>query len=602
MMLTSNPTDARLKFVWDKQKPQVDPRVMMDVIAAVADRVAPVTSSREVTWADRIEDAGRKADLRFVETFDRWRHSQTGNSVPGEIGWIDAPFVDAVVALVTEMPEFKKASPIDGLIPWFAKEMNRLFLLSKAVNAPEYPAYYDAKYARLQQALSEDPVLVEWFEKKKPNLSKMDASDVFTDIEAFEEDREPQVVYPPDGKKTRGWDGWDVVKLATKTQIQKVGEELDNCLQKGSSYTEGYCKLAKSGESEFFALREDGEPVLSIQWTPGKKDPEQVYGRDNREPEGDAQEKVGEWIESRGGKPRKWSRLSVSAREIAEYIDEHESHDDESVAAYARDWDDTFSVADAKQWIQLVGAYSIDVARAMSDEKLDAEDFLKLPDVVREYLHEYADSKETSEIISLGLLANEMDLVAEDRGNNQPRGTWVSEAQQGLRFAEGDPELDELYEATAKRVTEAKQKQERVADKVIRRELKKVFSTSLSADQIPESIIEAKRWYDGGWEDRDYFDEAAKWWAHWFDPEDAAIYFFDMGNYDTKGDGVSLEVAGELRDRGIGALEVADAARVIPGTINLHDADAVAALVEKGREWLKANKRRRTSRRPARRR
>jgi hypothetical protein len=150
LTITPNPTDARLKYVWDKQKPQVEPLVMMDVIAAVANRVAPVASSQAATWADRIEDAG-KVDLRFLDTFQRWRHSHPSIY---ESGRIDAPFVDAVVALVTEMPEFKKTSPIDALIPWFAKEMNRLFLLQKDPDADEYPAYYAAKYNRLQTALS----------------------------------------------------------------------------------------------------------------------------------------------------------------------------------------------------------------------------------------------------------------------------------------------------------------------------------------------------------------------------------------------------------------------------------------------------------------
>jgi len=432
--LTANPTNSRLKYVWEKQKPQVHPEVMMDLISAVAERIMPpVESSRQETWSSRIEVAAKKADPKFAATFIAWKWRDTPiNAAPydivnavGDAGKVDVPFVDAVLAMVVEMPEFRKSASIDGLVQWFAKEMNRLFLLSKAVNAPEYPAYYDAKYARLQQVLGEDPVLVEWVEKKKPSLSKLDVDDLFKGITAFEEDREPEVVYPPEGKKTRGWDGWEVVQLKTKTQIQAVGEKLDNCLQKGSSYTDKYCEMAKSGKSAFYALREDGEPVLSIQWSPDQKDPEQVLGSDNSEPEGDAEERINEWIKSRGGKHRRWSRLSASARELAELIESEGLYeDDEAIASYATDWDDAFSLGDAKDWIRMVGVWHLDLARAMSDEKLDPEEFKKLPEEVREYLFEdfeSLDEDDVKEAVLLGLLAGEMEGREGNRESNKPK-------------------------------------------------------------------------------------------------------------------------------------------------------------------------------------
>jgi hypothetical protein len=602
MMLTSNPTNSRLKYVWDKQKPQIHPEVMMDLISAVAERIMPpVESSRQETWSSRIEVAAKKADPKFAATFIKWKWRDTPiNDAPydivnavGDAGEVDVPFVNAVLAMVVDMSEFRKSAPIDGLIPWFAKQLSAAY---RDKYEKDYArGRYEEEYKRLLDLLSTEPVLVEWFEKKKPNLSKMDASDVFTDIEAFEEDREPEVVYPTATEKTYRWAGWDVVKLATRTQIQKVGEELDNCLQKGSSYTEKYCAMAKSGESEFFALREDGEPVLSIQWTPGHKDPEQVYGRDNSEPEGDAAERVGEWIESRGGSFRKWGRLSRTAREIAEFIDAHETLDDESITAYATDWDNAFSVDQAKKWIEKVGAYSIDVARAMDDEKLDADDFNKLPDVVREYMYDHAGSKETSEIISLSMLMEEMEKLSEVREENRPVKT-ANELQQELS----------LGEQAAFAAIKGRRRADDAADadrKAIRKELKSMgLPVHGSMDKLPELMIEAKRWYDGGWSDGDYFDDAAKWWAHWFDPEDAAIYFFDLAHLYQSEKGITIDVAEDLRERGISAMDVADAVRVIQGTVNIRDADAVAALVEKGRAWLKANKRRRTSRRPARRR
>lgn len=581
MTITPNPTDARLKFVWDKQKPKIEPLVMMDVIAAVADRVAPVTSSRQTgTWTDRIEDAGRKADPRFVETFHRWRHSQTGNSVPGEIGWVDAPFVDAVVALVTEMPEFKKASPIDGLIPWFAKEMNRLFLLSKDPNAPQYPAYYDAKYARVQQALGEDEVVVEWFEKKKPNLSKLDAEGLLDAVEAFEQDRSPEVVYE--------WkDGYKIVKLVTRTQIQKEGDALDNCLQKGSSYTEGYCKLAESGKSAFYSLRDpSGESVLSIQWSPGEKTPEQVYGANNEEPSEQEAERVEEWVSSLGGtyKPKRFADLSGSALRLAEYIDQEcgGNDDDESIESMAVDWDNDFSESDAKKWIDYVGCYGRDEANLYSGAGLDPVEVEELPNSVREYISN-GYTKDADELLLMGLLAGMMHKT-----EREPRPV-----PPGARVPEGQARLfgPEVFEQKPPREPPVPT-------------WPRGFKPS-SEDAM--YLAWAKAWIDAGWDDKDDFDDAVHWWANWFSPEEAWIFQHDLAEYDRRNTnrvsyGVTLPTAIALRDRGIDALDVLDALGRAHSIVNINDIDAIAAAVEKSREWLKANKRRRTSRRPARRR
>jgi hypothetical protein len=567
MTITPNPTDARLKFVWDKQKPQVAPQVMMDVIVAVAERVAPrVPSPSFVTWADRVEDAGRKADPRFAEAFNRWRHSDD------EL--VDVSFMDAVVALVTEMPEFKKASPVDALIPWFAKEMNRLFLLSKDVNAPEYPAYYEAKYARVKQALGEDPIVVEWFEKKKPNLSKLDAEGLLDEVEAFEQDRVPEVVY-------KFKDGSKVVKLATRTQIQKEGEALKNCLKKGSSYTENYCRLAESGKSAFYSLRDPyGDSVLSIQWSPGQESPEQVYGLDNREPDDGEAAKVEEWVTSRDGvykSPKRFGRLNGSALIIAEYIDsKNEGYEDGDIEHYAALWDEHFSMDDAKAWIDLFGGHGYDAAKAVSGEGVGPEEFQRLPESVRTYLWE-GNTSDAGKVILMGLLASMMKATA--RG---PRpGPRVPEGQERLPF--GESFFERKPEPEPKPVK---------------------FPRHFEADDKEKRrLAEAQSWIDAGWNDKDDFDEAVLWWSNWFSPDDAFFFAKDLADYDKENtnrysSGMPIEVAVELRDVGIDAWDVADATHHSSTVIDIRNIDSIVKAVEESREWLRANKRRRrTSRR-----
>lgn len=563
MTLTANPTGPRLKFVWTKQKPQAQPYVMMDVIAAVADRVAPTLSSRQESWADRLSDAGSKADPRFAEVFDRWRH--------GDEEYVDQPFVDAVVALAAELPEFKKASPIDGLIPWFAKEMNRLRALQNDPNAEQYPAYYGAKYARLQQVLAGDPVIIEWFEKKKPNLSKLGAEELLDAVEAFDQDRKPEVVYEWD-------DGYKIVKLATRTQLQSEGEALNNCLKKGSSYTENYCKLAETGKSEFFSLRDpDDSSAISIQWTPGEDTPEQVYGADNKEPTEKEAKRIEEWAKSRGGTyARKFGNLSGSALRLAEYIDRTCNEDDESIEHYALSWDERFSEDDAEKWMDYLGCYAYDEAGIYSDAGLGVDDVKHLPDVVTDYIRN-GYTWDVGEILLAGLLAGLMN----DRGREPRPGPRVPEGQRRLPFEE--------------RVFERKPPPEPP---------KPVWPKPFKPEGDEARLLaEAKRWIDFGWDNKDDFDDVVVWWMNWFSPEEAWIFQHDMAEYDrvTNGMrssyGLPLPVAIELRSRGIDALDVLDATQRESGKINIRDADDVARAVERSREWMKTNKRRRSSRR-----
>lgn len=582
MTISQNPANTRLKYIWQKQKPQVHPLVMIDLLSAVANRLG-ITE-----WADRVEGAAHKADREFEQAFAKWRHGNTSE--------VDAPFVDAAVAISIEMPEFKKTSPVDGLIQWFARQLNGLLTQMADPESHDFPHVYKREYDKVLDLLRADPVLVEWFTKKKPNLLKLDTDDVFEEVRKFEEDREPEVVYEG---KDKAWAGWDVVKLMTKTQIQHVGEVLDNCMKEGSSYTEGYCEQARTGKSQFFALRQDGEPILSVQWSPGLKEPEQVLGHENDEPEDEANEKIDEWIESRGGTRRRWSELSDSQREIAEYIDEHDSsHDDDGAIAYnAMEWDSAFSVNNATKWIDTVGAYAVDLARLLDNERLDADDFGALPGPVRHYIFDhYDDSRfdgKLKEIISLGLLANEMLAVQKARTMNAPKSKWSpKQIGFGHKGHEGFGR-DEW-------ASEDRTRREATANAEIAKDLLGgLLLSGQYVDELATFLVEAKKWLDAGWSDHTYFDDAAQWWAQWFAPDEAAIYFFDLSNETNREKGVSLEVAKQLRDRGITAQEVLDAERVMPTVLNVSSADAIAAAVAENRR-LYANKRRRTSQRPAR--
>jgi hypothetical protein len=77
---------------------------------------------------DRIEKAGQ-ADPAFLATFLKWRfRDERINDMAESLvlrmrdaGVVDVPFVDAVLAMVVEMPEFRKSAPIDIHIKFLAK-------------------------------------------------------------------------------------------------------------------------------------------------------------------------------------------------------------------------------------------------------------------------------------------------------------------------------------------------------------------------------------------------------------------------------------------------------------------------------------------------
>lgn len=554
MTLTSNPTNTRLKYIWDKQKPQPHPVAMIDLLTALGERLG-------IDWIDPVEDAARRADPRLHEALKLWRS--------GSDAQVDVPLMNAVMAAIVEIPAFKKPHPIDGLMQWFAKEMDIAY---RAATAPPSKTGHSEGYRRYRQLVEtlEDPTLIEWFEKRKPNLTKMGPDELFEAVEKFEEDRVPEVVY-------KFKDGSTIVKLATRTQIQAEGGRLDNCLREGSSFTDNYCRLAAEGKSEFFSLRDKyGDSVLSIQWSSGEKGPEQVYGQDNREPDADEAEKVEEWVSSKGGsyKPKPFSRLRGAVLEIAQFLaEECPEEDDEYIESYAMEWNDGFSVDEAKTWVAVVGCYGYGRAKVIEDAGLDPEEWSKLSDSIHEYI-DHGYTKDADEILPIGLLAS--TLKSSDRG---PRPSLSApEGQERLPFGES------VFEQRALPPPPPVQ-----------------FEDFRPDEDEAMWLAEAQSWIDAGWDDKDDWDDLIVWWQNWFSPEDAWIFTHDMAEYarqngNRSGLGIPVETAVELRDMGISATNVEDALYLTPATVNIHDIDAIVQAVEATR--LKNNRRRRrTSRR-----
>lgn len=591
--LASNPPGKRLAYVAKQFKNY--PAVIFDVVRVVAKRIG----SRD--WSVRFVAAAREADLTLyddmrsvdivyeggddlqgMETF-RARYLRCmylpdiGEklkvpSYRGDPAAVDVDEVrrgcnriwsgsaDALVAAVGELPEFKRPHEIDPFIAWGAKEL-ALFMKEEKVDA------YDA----LVDVLTENPDLFDWFRKKKPDLTKMSAQDLVDALEAFEKDRVPETVFEWD-------DGWKVVKLITSTQLDRVGKALDNCLRRDSSYHEGFCEKAKKGDADYYALLgRTGNPVVSVEWLKRDKSPGQVYAARNEEPEGIPHERIAEWIESKGGEYGEkdpLDELGRSTRRIAEYIIEHSHADTEDAISYAHDWDENFSGDDAIAWIEQLGEHAYDFANALEGIGLDADDWSKVSSPVRYWideLHSQGDGIDNDEV-KHGLLADAiyqgMVEAKATRAHNAPRAS----RQTAFEFR-GEPKARPLPPLPPK--------------------LLMALDDNANIDLFREAWVWAEAWIEYAEKPEEWAEDAGKWWSKHFGPEEAAIYEFAV--LDERGNSVPLEAALELRERGISAHELAEAAREAKRTFNVRSADELQDLVETYRASMRVNRRRRSN-------
>lgn len=229
-----------------------------------------------------------------------------------------------------------------------------------------------------------------------------------------------------------------------------------------------------------------------------------------------------------------------------------------------------------------MGYYGRDEASTYSGAGLGPGDVAKLPGSVLEYAAAGYD-KDLDTLLLTGLLAGMMRMSETPR---EPRPIHPSS-----RVAEGQSRLP-FEESTFDR---------RPPPSPPEPEWPHHFRPSES-DVKDGWMATAKQWVDAGWDDKDDFDMAVLWWANWFSPSDALTFTNELAEYDkanlSRGSsGMPIEMAIALRDRGIDAFDVIDGLNHSNTVINIKDMDAVVAAVEKSRDWLRANKRRRSSRR-----
>lgn len=569
MHLEANAPRQRIAYVY-KQYPK-QPFIALDLIRTVARRLD------FDQWRYLVVQAAKQADQKLYEDMeDVALLTQDGSRIAvtpsmwqrhmsAREGWIEHRaggaekfdgvyhrVVGAIVEMVGEMDEFQKNSPFDPFIPWAAREMAKF-----AKNGD------DESYDELGDYLADEKSkLVEWYVKKKPDLMKLSFGEVAGAVEGYEDEIEPETVFEWD-------DGWRVVHLTTPSQLNRAGTELKNCLRKDSSYHEGFCQKIDQGKADYYALiGADGGYRVAVEWLKGEKSPEQVYAYDNKEPTGKDEERVNEWIESKGGAPSNpIKQLRGDAREIADFINENDSYmDDEDIASYAVDWSGDFSAENAIAWIKLVGAYGKEEADALDALDVSPSDAEELPEWIWEYLRENSYRN-----AALKDVVNAAFMFSKMLPNEEKRDGYRLPPSSQLAFPfRGEPKARPLPPLPGKVKVPAE-------DRAL--------------------FHQAWAWVQSGWDDRDYYDEAIEWWVRHFRPDEAYVYAFDLGQHGKSNQTeVPYDVAEALRDHGINAWEVEDAAPYVSGTLNLHNAEELIAQVEKAKKTMLPNRARRISR------
>ena len=166
---------------------------------------------------------------------------------------------------------------VDAYIPWLAK------IVKRGVTGGEE----DALKRRFRS-------ICVWAKETNTDLSRVSLADALSNASSHvtfagrkgkvESDANP-VVYRFD-------DGFKIVQLKTKAAIELEGDLLKHCV--GT-----YCEKVRAGTSIIYSLRTpSNEPLVTLEYRPGRKRFEQMFGFENEKPEPSTQPYLIEFVET----------------------------------------------------------------------------------------------------------------------------------------------------------------------------------------------------------------------------------------------------------------------------------------------------------------
>lgn len=351
-MLIPNGTADRLRYVARTYASK--PLIVLDMISVIAQTVG------EDDWTSKLREAA-KADPEFYRDAQRY-------GVYGRYGmWgYDATqpppeYVQAVIAMVSELPGFKRAHPADPLFPWMATQLARA---AKEVTRTRQPSgtTMDDYQELLVDLRAKGTLLTQWFVATRPDLTKIDAATAFDEAEAWQQERDREESEAEQLAKSKGEvvytfkDGYTIQKLTTKQQLDTEGEVMQHCV--GS-----YCEQVRRGDTVIYSLRDPkGRPHVTIEYDPHSKYVKQIKGKQNDEPAPKYKAYVDEFVDT-------LPKLPAHIQAIYEFLINDTETEEEHAAQIAYEWDgEGFGVGDVKAW------HSVGVDNASDAARYNAED------------------------------------------------------------------------------------------------------------------------------------------------------------------------------------------------------------------------------------
>jgi hypothetical protein len=544
MTLVPNGTADRLKYI--AKTFGARPALVLDMIDVIAQAVG------EDRWRFAIRDAAHR-DATFSTDVEHYGiYSLAGLWRPDKEPPPKA-FVDAVVAMASELPGFRGAHPADPLFPWMAvqlnaaaKEADRRWKRDPAMFSPEvHLVDYRTLLDRFRRRGS---AMAAWFAATRPDLTKMDANDVYDQIVEWEEEQstveaqQGEIVYEFD-------DGYTVQKLTTEEQLDAEGEAMQHCV--GS-----YCTEVRSGNTVIYSLRDpNGQPHVTIEYAPSSRFVKQIKGKQNDDPAPKYKPYIDAFLET-------LPKMSAHLQGIYDVLSQADGVDsDEELQQLTHRWGDIVVDGDElKAWLD-AGAYagSPQSIESLRDHDVTPEEYRTLPHLIVRMIDE--DRSDADELIRIARFWARLTVMDRPESSQISMGFPERPVDEWPVGQEHPPSWRERKERRQK-VSASKHPSSSYHWDVIQAD-----EGDIHDDIETERLYEAEEWSDAEFDDGERWDptstdggseDFAPWYMNYFTPPQATAWR-DINWHRAGSTWIRADTAAVLRQRGIVPEQVQDA-------------------------------------------
>jgi len=513
MMLTPNGTADRLRYIAKTYASK--PLVVIDMIDVIARTVGADNWTQEIREAAKV-DPGFDRDVQRFHLSGGPGMWRPGAQNPPE------EYVRTLIAMVSAMTAFSRATPADPLFPWMATQLVRT---AKVVERqpPQEREHTEEYYTLLNALRSRGTLLAQWFVATRPDLTKLDAAEAIEAAEEWAEEREQgEKAQKQQGEIVHTFkDGYTVQKLTTKEQLEAEGDVMQHCVG-----GHGYYDEVRRGRTEIYSIRDPkGLPHVTIEFDPKALNVKQVQGKQNRESAPKYKLYVEEFTETLPKHP-------AHIRAIMDALDKYDSTtDDETLVDIAREWSsEGFSASEVGAWCQ-IGVTSASEASSLNSESISPEELKLWPAPIKEKL--WGDqgisglkNDDVEWLAKLARMVMRLRELDERRPPKPPQSAFAfAEAKKKRRHTDRGDDYYSMHGSSERWRT----------------------AWNKAGDAWLDEAEEADGWIDAGFDPTD----VEPWFMAYFTPKQAERWATDIG--------ADVDVAIELRAHGVTPSQIEDA-------------------------------------------